>query len=70
MKFFAEIVEKKMKDNPKFFQVVVNSKLEAITKINNELANFSGLEIEKRFHKCFHVESGEKENHPCQIEKL
>ena len=67
MKLFAEILEIGKKENPKFFQVKVKDRAEAITKINEKLSDFVGLKIEKRIHKCFHDKT---ENQNCQIEKL
>ena len=66
---YAEIIEIADK-NPKSFQVKVKNKAEAITKINEKMADFAGLKVEKRLHKCFHKETGEAENMSCQIEKL
>ena len=70
MKLFAEIIEIGNSENPKFFKISVKNKAEAITKINEKMAGFAGLKVEKRLHKCFHKETGEAENMSCQIEKL
>ena len=70
MKLFAEILEIEKEKNPKFFQVKVKDKTEAIAKIQEKMVDFVGLKIEKRLHKCFHKEIDEAENQPCVIEKL
>ena len=69
LKLYAEIIEITEKE-PKNFQVMVKNKAEAITKINEKMADFVGLKVEKRLHFCRHIETGEETNQACSVEKL